>query len=520
MKKTICLLLAILLMLSVFSACGKEEPSKPASTDAKPETTAAAAEQPETKPATEAPETTEEPVVTTTEAPEPVQPAEPPELAKFPTKWTLTELGKADNSNRDLYFYRNSVFRYQKDTDGSEFLTAINHLGEPISEEHYGNVSVVLPGVYAVSALSEDVNATGILLESGEQLLPCEAAIINPISEAYNSDRNSERYVYVIYGTEVTENKDEAFFYSTNAMISITPDDDDVLYKGYGMVFDLVEKRFVPDLKITNSSMSAVKTGGDLICYTHEDYSCSIYNADGQVICEGSAVELGSDFVVVDYKTVLDGEGKTLYESDVGLSILKGSGNYLNASDYNASTVKLLDRFGGLLFEVDGAYSIFEECGGYFPARKDNSGYLLDAAGQEVASVNDCYSPDYAGEGVWEFTPNDSSAPSVYYLANDKTVTAAQRYATHLINEVKNETSGVSTFRFWNDPETDVDFKCSYANYLGDALLYVHDKPCSLVDCYSGETLLTADGFELVEDKYLFAKDGNEYTVYELTPEY
>lgn len=519
MKKTICLLLAVLLMLAVFSACGKEEPSKPAATDAKPGTEAGT-EKPDTKPATEAPDTTEEPVVTTTEAPEPAQPAEPPELAKFPTRWTLTEIGKADNSNRDLYFYRNSVFRYQKDADGNEFLIATDHMGKPISEEHYGNISVVIPGVYAVTALSEDINSTGILLESGEQLLPCEAAIINPIAESYNSDRYSDRYVYVIYGTEVTQNKDEAFFYSTSAMISITPDDDDVLYKGYGMVFDLQEKRFVPDLKITNSSMSAVKVGGSLICYNHEDYSASIYNADGGLVCEGNGIELGNDFVVVDYKTVQDAEGKTLFESEIGLSILKGSGNYLNASDYSASTVKLLDRNGGLLFETDGAYSIFEECGGLFPARKDNSGYLLDAAGNEVASLDDCYSPDYAGEGIWEFTPNESSAPSVYYLANGKTVTAAQRYASHLINEVKNETSGVSTFRFWNAPETDVEFKCSYTGSLGEALLYVHDKPCSLVDCYSGETLLTADGFELVEDKYLFAQNGSEYTVYELKPEY
>lgn len=518
MKKTICLLLSVLLMLCVFSACGGEEPAKPASTDAKPDTEATAG--PETKPATDAPATTEEPVVTTTEAPEPVKPAEPPEMAKLPVGWSLTELGKADNSNRDLYFYRNSVFRYQKDKDGVEFLTATDHMGNPISEQRYGNVSVVLPGVYAVSALSEDINCTGILLESGEELLPCEAAIINPIYESCNSDLKSERYVFVIYATEPTTNKDEAFFYATDAMISITPEEGDSLYKGYGMVFDLAEKRFVPDLKITNSSISSVKTGGNLISYTHEDYSRSIYNADGKLVCEGSSVEVGNDFVLVDYKTIQDAEGNVLYESDIGLNILKGSGNYLNASDYSKDTVRLIDRFGGLLFEVDDSYSIFEEAGGCFPARKDDSGCLLDAAGQELLRVDDCYSPDYAGYGIWEFTPNESSASSIYYLANGKSVTAAQRYANHLLNEVKNETSGVSTFRFWNDPETDVDFKCSYASSLGEGLLYVHDKPCSLVDSFSGETLLTAEGFELVEDKYVFAKNGTEYTVYELTPEY
>ena len=522
MKKAICILLTLCL-LAALCACGKEtEPTTPA-TQAKPVETAAPTDKPaETsdKPETQTPveTSTEEPTVPTTEAPAPVQAAEAPALEPFPAKWTLKELGPVDNSARDLYFYRDTMFRYEKGAEDETFLIATDHLGNPISEERYGNIDGLLPGMLAVTALKDDINSTGVILESGEVLIPCEAAIIKTISEEYNTDAASERYLYVIYGTEVTTNKDEAFFYATSAMISISPSEGDVLYKGYAMIFDTVEKRFVPNIKVTNASMSAVKTGGSLICCTNEDYSKSVYNSSGELLYQGSNVSLGNDFFLKDYNTVVDAAGNTLQESERNLNVLRGSGNYLNAGDYKSELISITDRSGGLLFEIGKDYSIYEEGGGYFLANKENTGYLIDAAGQEVASLENCYSPDYLGRGVWEFASKDSDTPSLYYLSNGTSFTA-KRYMSSLVNEVPNETSGLYTFRYWNAPEQDVNIECSYYEKVADGLIFANGKPGSLIDCFSGETLLSADSVELVDGRYLYVRNGNEYTVYELSLE-
>ena len=527
MKKIICLLLAACLLLGL-GACSKT-PEPPADTGAKTDT-AAATQAPGTEalgteaPGTEAPATepaTEEPVVTTTEAPAPAVPAEAPELAQLPAKWSLKELGTVDNSDRDIYFSHETVFRYTRDGD-DVILTAVDLKGEAISQEKYANVRALLPGVLAVSTVSEDINSTGLILEeTGEQILPCEAAIIRTISEEYDSDLDSQRYLYVIYGTEVTENKDEAFFYATSAMISITPGEDDVLYKGYARVFDLVEKRFVPELTVTNSSMIAVKTGGSLISYTDENNVTTILNSDGVAVRENAEYPyLGCDIALVDGNTVIGADGSTLFESENYLTLLDGSGKYVVENIYNADEVRVFDARGAELFAVSGEYSVYSEGGGLFCGRKDNKdACLLDAQGKVVVAVEDAYTPEYKGCGVWEISYSENEKNSTYYLADGRSVTGSEKYAHDLVLETKNETSGVCTLSFWNDPEKTVDVEASYIDRLANGLVVANGKPCSLIDCFSGETLLTAESIELVEGKYIFAKDGSSYKVFELTLE-
>ena len=518
MKKAICLLL-VFCLLAALSACGTiniDLPVNGSTEKPAPQTTAEKPADLTVAPTeTEAPVTTEEPAPVTTE-PAPAQPAEAPEVSKLPARWTLQELGAVDNSGKDLYFYKDNVFRYVRESADSTYLIATDPMGNPISEEKYGNVSCLMPSVYAVSLLSDDINSTGILLENGEQALPCEAAIIRTLNESFNSDLISTRYLYLIYGTETTTDKSEAFFYTTSAMISLTPSEGDTLYKGYGKVYDLQERRIVPDLMITNSSTSAVKTAGNLIVCTNEDYSYSVYNSNGELLFSGSGVDVGNDFFIVDYKTVMDVNGDTLYTSDAYLQIIKGTGNYMYSSDYKTSLLTVYDKNGAVLFEISDDYSVSRDEGGYFQAKKDSAGYLLDAEGKEVFKVEDSSYPSYEGYGIWEISPNDSELPSVYYLADGRNGNCGQRYLHDLVNEVKNETSGVHTYRFWNDPETDVNIEGSYIEGLTSAILYVHGKPGKLIDCFSGETLLTADDFEFVKGGYVYAKTGNDYTVYKL----
>lgn len=526
MKKILLLLLSAALVLSL-CACGDSTPSTEASATKGNTATTNNSKPAETTPTTA--EQTEAPVVESTEAP--VESTEAPfvpqgkvEITReaVPTKWTLKELGPVVDGEGTLTFRSDDLLvRYEKDEDGNTLYLPVDHMGKQIAEGRYGYFEEFLPGLFLVSSLEDTVNNTGLMTEDGEMLIPCEAAIINKFT-IENSDETSTRFIRVIYATEETTNEDEAFFYATNALFSLHPEEGDKLYKGYAKIYDLENKCFVPDLTITNPARYATKVSSAMIFVETVDDEKIIYSADGKELFKTSdytTIDLGDGFYVLDYKQVFDTEGQLLFQAEGydNLQIIKGSARFLFCTNYDTTILTVYDFYGNELFIVDGLSSVSAEAGGFFACSEDDKALLYNENGELVFSMDNCYIPSYEGHGIWQITPDNSDVNSSYYLTNGTTLTGSERYAHNFVNELDED--GFFSFFPWNKPTEKVSVEASYTSTLTDGLVCANGDTRSLVDCFSGETLMTADNFEFANSKYVYAKIDGVYHVYEIVLE-
>lgn len=524
MKKTVKILACVLaLVLLCLSGCGSEKQVSQEDLEALLNQASRQEEPAVEEPAAEEPEEPEEAA-----AEEPEEPAFEPkgkveiEVDALPKEWTLTELGAAEDGQGTLTVRSDDLLvRYERDGDNKVRYYPVDHMGKTLSDQVFDDVEELLPEVYTVRAIQEGVNNTGLLLEDGEQLLDCEAAIIRCVYSTYTEQ--SERYLLVVYGTEETENEDEAFFYATESWFSIQPEEGDVFYKGYGKVYDLELRRFVPELTINNADKYALHAGGSLLSYEDEEGVTRLYNADGKELykVEGYAsLDLGDSFAVVDYSTVLDEQGEVLLKSEDYWNVLDGTGRFLVSNGYGDQKTKVMDYFGNLLFELPGDHRVNRDGGGYFCGSIGEDGALFDKDGNIVVQVEGISSPSYEGYGIWEFYSLDSEVKTVYYLANGTTVEADGRSAYELINELAEPPEGEQGILPWNAPEEPVTVPGSYPDRLTSALTLIGDREKTLIDCFGGNILLTGKSIEFANSRYIYVETDGGLTVYELQPAY
>lgn len=526
MKKLI--VLASLLLCMLLAACGaggKETTADDAtkSTKAKSESSTAATGEstPAAAESTTAPEeSTTAPEETTPEATEPAfVPKGKVEIEpiQVPSGNTLKDLGPMEEGEGKLYFLSSILIRYEVSEDNTNLLIPVDHMGKAISSERYGNIDALSPGLFVVSSFEETINCSGLLAESGELLIPCEAAIIKELRPRNSSDAAPARFLLVVYGTEKTDNKDEAFFYATEAWFSVAPEEGDQFYKGYAKIYDLENHRFVPDVTVTNANSYDTNVCGNLIFLETADGTQLIYNADGKELFKSSVSygwDYGNGFYVLDSKEVYDSEGELLFKVSGRdyLNVIKGSAQFLEY--YNAETKirSVYDFYGNKLFDLaEGIGSVSSEAGGLFACRLDKTAMLYNAQGELVYSLENSYPPSYAGFGIWEIMSAESGAPYTYFLVDGRT-TSGKPY--NFINEVKEEQSGIFSFYPWNNLTEKISFEWSYANKIKNGLVYNAMKPGQLVDAFSGEVLLEADKINYVNG-YIYAQIDGVYHVYE-----
>ena len=532
MKKLACLLLALCLLLGLSACLGNPLPPM---LSENPGTTAAPA-----------PETTrEKPVITTaapvetqpvtteapTEAPTTEAPTEPAfvpggsveiETDAVPSGWTVKELGAVGSGDGTLTLRSDgTAVRYEMDADNNVLYIPVNYMGEQISDERYAYFDKLLPGLYTVTSFEDTVNCNGLMSETGELLIPCECGMIKTITPD-NTENADIRFLLVVYATDETKNQDEAFFYTSDALISIHPEEGDKLYKGYAKIYDIENQRFIPDLTITNPNKYDTSVGGGLVYTKTTDGERIVYNADGKMLYKSSeytSVNLGDGFYVIN-KEVYDTEGNLLFEGEGygSFMIIKGSARFLEQYDSKTSLYTVYDYYGNKLFEVPDGMSVYGEAKGLFRLYGDKTNTLVNAQGEEVYSNNDSLG-SYEGYGMWEFSPSGSDSNTVYYLVNGTEVTSSEHYVYKLINEVKESSSGVFSFYPWNKPTEKVTVKCSYAEKLTDGLICAKGSTYALVDCFSGETILTADNIGFGDFNYIYATVNGHTKVYELVLE-
>ncbi len=182
---------------------------------------------------------------------------------------TLTNMGPV---NGNPTFSRDGIL-----TDHlNEKIKLLDMNGNPQLARDYDGVAMAIGnGICVVSEnVSYGIDLYGIVnIETGEEIVPCEAVEVVPLSD---------RYILMNYVEELTTGRNYYGYFLRNGQ--------KVYYKGYGKVLDLEEKRFVPELQLTNGKRQ-ISVLDSLLLLESDAYSVKdVYDSDGNML--GSYVHL------------------------------------------------------------------------------------------------------------------------------------------------------------------------------------------------------------------------------------
>lgn len=344
--------------------------------------------------------------------------------------YTLTKVGTIKDEDMSISIAKDAVMLPGEDS----MFRILTYLGEDAygmdfdSHEYLGN------GYYCVR--TDDMTFSyGVIDNKGNMIIDCDAAILRTMSE---------RYLYVAYVTEQTDNEDECFLYgkvkSSLTLEAQSPglsvpntENGDVMYKGYAKVYDLKEMRFVPNVEIGRNTI--VKACGDCF-FVKEDGGygkATLYNSEGASVwsIDDNHVNIIANGIfgnaVVGTMQFYDTTGKELWTSDTSSSnidLIESHSDSVYLSVKTDDGYYIVDRNGNKL--SDNIYShINSECDGIFCVSKDNKALLIDEEGNEIASLADVRSTfTYQSDGIWEAQKNDMS----YVIADKNGIIAENIY--------------------------------------------------------------------------------------------
>jgi hypothetical protein len=257
---------------------------------------------------------------------------------------------------------------------------------------------------------TEDINVWGLVDRDGNELIPCECASIEPINE---------RFYNVIYTTGETKNEDEAYVYSYTGYFSLKPKDDDTLYKGYSKIYDIEEKQFVGDLKLTYAGCDVEAKGG-LILYSDENESY-VVDAAGKVLVQNKSrysLEIGENVIINhdDSGYVLyDVTGAKQYSGKDNMSVIEGDNSYVLRyfSDNGNVETEIINLKGERVCETlyNTVYRIEDDI--IYAKNKENKTGLATLDGKEIATFVEGATFTY-GDGVWYGRDDEDSTYAVY----------------------------------------------------------------------------------------------------------
>lgn len=486
-KRILAALLALVMVLSMAACSGGDE---------------------QTEPITEAIETTTEAATVATEeateATEGTKPA-PVEFTPVEFKVTLTEVGTVKEA---IGYFDDLPLNYAK--NGDEYLySLLSHQGEDLLNKTYHNYTYLGNGLAAAYDYSSEKPACELVnVETGEILLSDGAAKVEKISD---------RFFYVIYATEVTENEDECFIYFTDSWISFAPGEDDVLYKGYGKVYDLEKGAFIDALTIEDPGQD-VEACGSTVCVEVEWGVHDLYPEDGTVKSGVEDLYLADDHLITyDYNNL------TVYTSDFAeVTVLE-----------NAQPIDMDDIYSDTYFAFrndEGAYGVMDIHGNeIIPAKfygintiwnglcvvydKDFNYGLYDLGGNELLPCEyemiygnditmrvktqddvDCFY--FPGTGLVE-AQDYTEADDVYY-------TYAEEGSHDLVNYIVLSTGEIITAE----------------DYERAGIALIYSEEAGFMELVTGQTLLEG-GFDDVKitNDYIYVKKGGTWTIYQANVE-
>lgn len=482
MKNILAFVLALVMVASMAACSGGKEPL--------PTTSA----------------TTEANGEATTEAAQPsgeTQPA-PGAVSASGINVTLTEVGTAKAEPAYFEELPLNVAR-----EGENYLfTLLSYQGEDLIGKTYHSYDYFGKGMAVGYTYDGEIPTCELVnADTGEILLADGAAKIEQLSD---------RFYYVIYATEVTENQDECFIYFTSSLISLTPGEDDVMYKGYGKVYDLEKAQFVPELTIENPGDEAIICGST-VCVETNWYEYDLYLEDGTVIPGIANLNLSDDHMMVyDYDNV------TLYDSNFQeITVLKDVSPICDGDGYSDTYFAFEndDYLNGVI-DINGNEilpakfdGISDYWNGYFVVYGEDSCYgLYDLSGAEVLPCE--YDFIYTGEDGPYVEVNTAGDASYIYGPGFGLLDVTDLYDDDSCFYKYDENGGseyliLSTGEYKTLEDEDI---------VGPGLVYSEE--AGFIDVITGETLLAGE-FDQVEytDEYIYILTDGTWTIYQANME-
>ena len=466
-----------------------------------------------TKPAeTTSPVETTNPVETTAPA-ETTQPTQPsgPSVSITPGTYgySLTQVGSIKDPDRDLSIQYDALLRVDGKTG-----VMLGFLGQDINKLVISGVEYLGNGAYIVQSTKEDVNRVGLIAQDGEMLIPDEAC---KISWPKSSKSSTDRYLIVTYITGETTNKDECFVYASDSLISFGPKDGDKMYTGYSLVYDLKNKKFVDNVKITNSDSYAMQPCGDNFFVTDEKKITTLYNDKGENIFQTArSVEAGNGtFIVSDSGTyrVYDEDANQTYTSNRGMYIIKGDSGYIYTIENNRS--KIMDRNGN---QVAGTVveSVYEEFNGVFRIKGNGRAGLLSVDGTVILPCDKYDNVSHLGANIF-MTYVSSDDGSLYTLINKDGIIVEGLKATGIYDLALMD--GEKAFVI-NDKAFSLTLEDDYPQKLMLGLIATESDSNGLYgvfDLFTGNQLLNYE-YEVIKEAagYIYAYKNGEWSIFQV----
>lgn len=418
--------------------------------------------------------------------------------------YTLKEAGSFEGDKNIPSFQYDGAIGFN--SDGKPQLLGVD--GKPLLDgaairgiEYWAN------GLYLVALDNDEVNNTALVSLTDGTLVPPEAATFS-----YGTDKPEDaRFVEVIYATDKTDNEDECFVYSTDKMVSISVEEGDIMYKGYGKVYDLEKRAFVDGVEITNGSRNAMKDLGDAFVVRDKDDRYTMYDATGKEVWSSSEyVDLGRHSVTYQSggkSYIVDTKGQTSFVTDGYLNTLESTDDLYSIQI--GDDKKIIDSKGNVVLE-DTYERITGEYDGIFAVTVDGKPQIIDATGKVLVDSMEEYTMSSELPGVLTYKNADGNR--CICLSDGRLI--------------ENVDGLMSDFDFTQDNKHLViktgsyDIVANNPTSLDKGLLRGHPEGYSdtyaLYDLFSGNELLDAS-YETINwaGGYVYAFKDGKWTVYE-----
>ena len=463
--------------------------------------------EPATSPDTEAPveEVAEEEVATEEAANTGIGDFVEMKLPSSAYHYELNEVSSFAAERGFLQIQRNAPISF--DSNDNALLLGLD--GKPLLDgQAIRGIEYFANGVYTYAADVEDVNNCGLVSLTDGMLLGPEAAKV-----AYKTEDPADaRFLEVIYATEETDNKDECFIFATDAFFALSPDEDDVMYKGYAKVFDLKNKRFVEGVQIDNASLHALHDLGDAFVVEGTDEVYTMYDENGKELWSSDYYPSFSTstlmFTGSGKSMIVDSTGKTTFEYDGYLSALSNSDDlYTYTEDEKEYAI---DSKGNLVLK-DGYEDVYACYHGMFVVTDDGVTKIVDSNGNVLA------------DDLQEFTPQETLPGVITYKnTNDK---YALCFSDGRVVEATDSSSSSLAFEDEDGnclvlADGTFSLKVDYSDALDKGLISGRGddnmSTYGLYDLFTGKELLDSS-YTAIEDAggYIFARKDGVCTVYE-----
>ena len=416
--------------------------------------------------------------------------------------YTLTEVGTFEDPDWEVYVIEE--LPVIPTGNGAHLLTL---MGEAVLEDEYVNLEYLGDGFYEVASSMEEINSTGLINGEGEELIPCEAAMISVPD--YEGD-GLPRFLEIIYATGETDDLNEAFFYTYEGYFSIQPGEDDTLYTGYGKVFDLQEKQFVEGIEITNSDSNALTVVGNTFLLEDEDGTTTLYDADGNALLQTDRyVEAGCGVFTFD-RTAYDENGEVTYESDSSISPIPGPRGLI--TEYTGDGYIVLEKNGKQVYDGEYEYVRWED-GSTLTVTEDGEGKLIYADGTVVTTIGKY--PEKVAYGFYSVWDSDSEQNAMYY-PDGREVTGVSYGVDELVIDDDNNNLFII-----NDEDYTFQPQDSYPDTMTYGMIAdcTEDDMYGVIDLFTGEELLPYEYDEVAYAAgyvYAYKLSDGFWTVYEV----